>query len=112
VNWSRAIVGGAARYLRALAPQLAQASAALGRPRSRVPSGAGPAETRWRTRRLGLLQQADAIAVPSRWPEPFGRVGVAARGVGVSAVVYERGVIREWLRPGVCGEAAASRGGG
>lgn len=57
-------------------------------------------------RRSALLAEADALLVPSRWPEPFGMVGVEAGCSGVPAVAYALGGIPDWLRPGVSGESA------
>jgi glycosyltransferase involved in cell wall biosynthesis len=102
----------------------AQASAAVGRPLSLVVAGSGPEESEWRAlaerlrvpaefpgyvdgaRRTALLRAADAIAVPSLWPEPFGLTGIEAGCVGVPAVAYAVGGIPEWLTPGVTGELA------
>lgn len=57
-------------------------------------------------RRVALMQQADVLIVPSRWPEPFGMVGVEAGCFGVPAVAYPVGGIPDWLRAGVSGELA------
>jgi glycosyltransferase involved in cell wall biosynthesis len=61
-------------------------------------------------RRLELLRLADALVVPSLWPEPFGMVGVEAASFGVPAVAYSVGGIVDWLRPGVNGELADGNG--
>jgi glycosyltransferase involved in cell wall biosynthesis len=53
-----------------------------------------------------VMRQADLLAVPSVWPEPFGLVGVEAGCVGLPAVAYAAGGITDWLRPGVSGELA------
>jgi glycosyltransferase involved in cell wall biosynthesis len=53
-----------------------------------------------------LLAQADVLIVPSRWPEPFGMVGVEAACFGVPSVAYPVGGIPDWLRDGVSGELA------
>jgi glycosyltransferase involved in cell wall biosynthesis len=58
--------------------------------------------------RTELLRRADLVAVPSLWTEPFGLVGIEAGCVGVPAVGFATGGIREWLRPGETGELAAS----
>lgn len=60
-------------------------------------------------RREELLRQADVLIVPSRWPEPFGMVGVEAGCLGVPAVAYHVGGIPDWLRAGVSGELAEGR---
>jgi glycosyltransferase involved in cell wall biosynthesis len=53
-----------------------------------------------------LMSNADVLAVPSLWPEPFGLVGVEAGLVGLPAVAYAMGGIPEWLEPGISGELA------
>jgi glycosyltransferase involved in cell wall biosynthesis len=55
-----------------------------------------------------LMRDADLLVVPSRWPEPFGLVGVEAAAVGLPAVGFAVGGIRDWLEPGVTGELAAA----
>jgi glycosyltransferase involved in cell wall biosynthesis len=52
---------------------------------------------------------ADLLAVPSVWPEPFGLVGIEAGCVGLPAVGYATGGIKDWLIPGVSGELAPGR---
>lgn len=61
--------------------------------------------------KIQLMRQADALIVPSSWPEPFGIVGPEAGCVGLPAVGYAVGGITDWLTPGVTGEAAALEGG-
>jgi len=41
--------------------------------------------------------------VPSRWPEPFGMVGVEAALRGVPSIAFGVGGIPEWLIDGVSG---------
>jgi len=53
-----------------------------------------------------LLQQADLLAVPSLWPEPFGLVGIEAGAFGVPSVAYNVGGISDWLIAGYSGELA------
>lgn len=53
-----------------------------------------------------LMRQADLVALPSVWPEPFGLVGIEAGCVGVPAVGYAVGGIPDWLVPGESGELA------
>ena len=53
-----------------------------------------------------LFQQADLLAIPSLWPEPFGIVGIEAGTYGVPSVAYAVGGIDDWLEPGVTGELA------
>lgn len=109
-----------------LVPAIALASAALGRSLSLVVAGAGQEESRLRSlaqrlgvsaeftgfvdgeRRLDLLRAADVVAVPSLFPEPFGLTGIEAGCVGVPAVAYDFGGVREWLDPGISGEVAAA----
>lgn len=44
------------------------------------------------------IDRADAVAVPSLWPEPFGLVGIEAQARGRPAVAYEVGGISDWIR--------------
>jgi len=53
-----------------------------------------------------LMREADLLAVPSLWPEPFGLVGIEAGCVGTPAVAYAVGGIPDWLVAGVSGELA------
>jgi glycosyltransferase involved in cell wall biosynthesis len=57
-------------------------------------------------RRAALMRQADVLAVPSVWPEPFGLVGIEAGSVGLPAVGFAVGGIPDWLIPGTSGELA------
>jgi glycosyltransferase involved in cell wall biosynthesis len=43
------------------------------------------------------IDAADAVAVPSLWPEPFGLVGIEAQARGRPAVAYEVGGIDDWI---------------
>lgn len=52
------------------------------------------------------MRQAELLAVPSLWPEPFGMVGVEAGRYGVPAVGFAVGGIPDWLVPGETGELA------
>jgi len=62
-----------------------------------------------RTRqKLDLMRQADLLAVPSLWPEPFGLVGIEAGALGLPAVAYAVGGIPDWLIVGESGELAPS----
>jgi len=58
--------------------------------------------------KLDLMRQADLLAVPSLWPEPFGLVGIEAGSLGVPAVAFAVGGILDWLIPGESGELASS----
>jgi glycosyltransferase involved in cell wall biosynthesis len=60
--------------------------------------------------RADLLAGADALVVPSVWPEPFGLVGLEAAAAGVPAVGFDVGGIPEWLRDGETGCLASSAG--
>lgn len=52
------------------------------------------------------VRAASLAAVPSVWPEPFGLVGLEAAALGVPAVAFDVGGVREWLREGVSGHLA------
>jgi glycosyltransferase involved in cell wall biosynthesis len=52
---------------------------------------------------LGLYDQSQVVAVPSVWPEPFGRVGLEATGMGRPVVAFDVGGVREWLVDGYNG---------
>lgn len=100
------------------------ASAKLGRTLELVVAGDGPelprmraeAEARrvlvrfagWvdRAGRERWMREADVLAVPSVWPEPFGLVGPEAGGVGLPSVAFAVGGIPDWCEPGVSGELA------
>jgi glycosyltransferase involved in cell wall biosynthesis len=53
--------------------------------------------------RDAALARASVLALPSRWPEPFGLVGLEAARFGVPAVAFDVGGIRAWLDDGVNG---------
>jgi glycosyltransferase involved in cell wall biosynthesis len=107
-----------------LVPAVARASAALGRPLSLVVAGDGPERPALEVlagaaglrsefvgwvdtpARVRLMRDADLLAVPSVWPEPFGVVGLEAGCVGLPAVAYRVGGIPDWLHPGESGELA------
>jgi glycosyltransferase involved in cell wall biosynthesis len=50
-----------------------------------------------------LIVSCDIVAVPSLWPEPFGRVGPEAFAHGRPVVAYASGGICDWLRDRVSG---------
>jgi glycosyltransferase involved in cell wall biosynthesis len=50
-----------------------------------------------------LTCACDVVAVPSLWPEPFGRVGPEAFVCGKPVVGYASGGIPDWLHDGVNG---------
>ena len=49
------------------------------------------------------LRRATLLALPGTWPEPFGLVGLEAAALGVPAIAFDVGGIRQWLRPGETG---------
>ena len=55
------------------------------------------------THRAAALSKAAVLGVPSVWPEPFGLVGLEAAAMGVPAVAFATGGMRQWLRHGVSG---------
>ncbi len=57
-------------------------------------------------RKLELIREADLLAMPSLWPEPFGLAGIEAGSLGVPAVGYAVGGIPDWLISGQSGELA------
>jgi glycosyltransferase involved in cell wall biosynthesis len=107
-----------------LLPAVRAAAERVGRPLGVRFAGDGPEEAALRTlaRRLGvkaeffgwcpgprlaeLRVEADVLAVPSVWPEPFGLVGIEAGCQGLPAVGFALGGIPDWLVPGVSGESA------
>ncbi len=48
----------------------------------------------------GLYDEARVVVVPSRWPEPFGMVGIEAMRRARPVVGADHGGIPEWLAPG------------
>jgi glycosyltransferase involved in cell wall biosynthesis len=109
---------------RLLVRAMGRASAALRRELELVVAGDGPERPRlerlagrlgvraeflgWidSARRTALMREADVLAVPSVWPEPFGLVGLEAGCVGLPAVAFAVGGIPDWLGPGESGELA------
>jgi glycosyltransferase involved in cell wall biosynthesis len=103
---------------------LERAAKYLGKPLTLVVAGSGPEQEKlqnlahrlglaaefhgWvdRSQCVALMRGADLLVVPSLWPEPFGLVGLEAGCVGLPAVAYDVGGIRDWLRPGESGELA------
>jgi glycosyltransferase involved in cell wall biosynthesis len=107
-----------------LVDAIAEASARLGRTIRLLLIGDGPQRAAWERRaaerrvpftavgwlkgdeRWDALRQATLLALPSNWPEPFGLVGLEAAALGIPAVAFDVGGVREWLRPGVNGYLA------
>ncbi len=54
-----------------------------------------------------ILARADLLGFPSLVPETFGLAGVEAAALGLPAVAFYRGGAKDWLIPGVSGEAAS-----
>ena len=100
---------------------VARASRRLGAPITVTMIGDGPARPAWEAmarelsvdcrftgwiddeRRFEAVRRAHLLAVPSVWPEPFGLAGLEAAAVGVPAIAFDVGGVREWLRPGING---------
>lgn len=61
--------------------------------------------------RSALLARTRVLVVPSRWPEPFGLVGLEAAQHGVPAVAFDVGGVREWLQDDVNGLLVTPEGG-
>jgi glycosyltransferase involved in cell wall biosynthesis len=59
-----------------------------------------------REAKSALLENADLLAVPSVWPEPFGLVGLEAACWGVPSVAFDVGGVSSWLDAGKTGEIA------
>jgi len=107
-----------------LVDAVAQASTILGRTIRLLLIGDGPQRAAWEQRaserrvlftstgwlngddRWAALRQATLLALPSSWPEPFGLVGLEAAALGIPAVAFDVGGVREWLRPGINGYLA------
>ena len=58
-------------------------------------------------KKIELMRNADVLAVPSLWPEPFGLVGIEAGCVGLPAVGFAVGGVPDWLIAGESGELAS-----
>jgi glycosyltransferase involved in cell wall biosynthesis len=103
---------------------LPKAAARLGRPLKLTVAGDGPQRVKLQAlaselqlnidfagwvgaeEKLKLMHQADVLAVPSLWPEPFGLVGIEAGRLALPAVGYAVGGIPDWLISGESGELA------
>jgi len=51
----------------------------------------------------GYYRSARLLVVPSRWPEPFGMVGIEAMARGRPVIAFANGGIPDWLDHGNCG---------
>lgn len=49
------------------------------------------------------LANASVVVVPSRWPEPFGLIGIEALAAGRPVIASATGGILDWLHDGVTG---------
>jgi glycosyltransferase involved in cell wall biosynthesis len=103
----------------------ARASHTLGRTVRVIMAGDGPDKEKWRGRaqamyvplemtgwvtgadRARVYARATVLVVPSLWPEPFGLIGLDAATLGVPAIGFDVGGIREWLTDGVNGRLVA-----
>ena len=56
-----------------------------------------------------LYDAARIVAVPSRWPEPFGMVGLEAMHRGRPVVAFDVGGIPDWCQDGETGLLAPDR---
>ncbi len=50
-----------------------------------------------------LYRGAECLVVPSRWPEPFGMIGLEAMRKSIPIVGFASGGIPDWLRDGING---------
>jgi len=106
-----------------------RAGGILGRRITLLMAGDGPQKAEWRTlassigvqvEMTGWVAFADrarvygrgrVLAVPSLWPEPFGLVGLDAASMGLPAVAFDVGGVREWLQDGATGRLVDPRSG-
>lgn len=63
----------------------------------------------WVSDTSALFENADLLAFPSRWQEPFGLVGLEAISRGVPAVGFAVGGVGEWLKDSVSGFSVPER---
>lgn len=54
-------------------------------------------------------RSAKVVAVPSRWPEPFGMIGLEAMHYGRPVVAFNVGGIPDWLEHGITGLLVAEQ---
>ncbi len=63
----------------------------------------------WVSDTSALFEDADLLAFPSRWQEPFGLVGLESISRGVPAVGFAVGGVGEWLKDSVSGFSVPER---
>ena len=63
----------------------------------------------WVSDTSALFDNADLLAFPSRWQEPFGLVGLESISRGVPAVGFAVGGVGEWLKDSVSGFTVPER---
>ncbi len=63
----------------------------------------------WVSDTSALFENADLLAFPSRWQEPFGLVGLESISRGVPAVGFAVGGVGEWLKDSVSGFSVSGR---
>ncbi len=99
----RSLLGALARIAHGERPRLVVAGEGESEERdARAQAERDDVAVEWRGK-LGAAQlrdaidDADAVAVPSLWPEPFGLVGIEAQARGRPAVAYRVGGIGDWI---------------
>ena len=93
---ARLVVAGAGNGLEAVRTRIARLGL-LGR--VEILGAVAPTDVR------AIYDRVRVVAVPSRWPEPFGMIGVEAMRRGRVVVGARHGGIPEWLEDGVTGIA-------
>jgi glycosyltransferase involved in cell wall biosynthesis len=99
----RSLLGALARLSPADRPRLVIAGEGEAEERdARAQAARDGIETDWRgklsaAQMRDAIDEADAVAVPSLWPEPFGLVGIEAQARGRPAVAYRSGGIEDWI---------------
>jgi glycosyltransferase involved in cell wall biosynthesis len=99
----RSLLRALARLPRAERPRLIVAGEGPAEERDARAQAAGDGvEVEWRGKLSAAelraaIDAADAVAVPSLWPEPFGLLGIEAQARGRPAVAYRAGGIGDWI---------------
>lgn len=106
---------------------VAMAQSRLGRPIRLIMAGAGPQRSAWQSlvRNLGVdgdfpgwlnadsrddaARRSSLVAMPSVWPEPYGLVGPECGRIGLPAIAFDVGGVREWLKDGETGWLVTAR---